>query len=331
MIHKIQYTSREEWLALRDKMEGFGGSDIGAVLGLSTWATPYSVWARKTGRIAPLEDNERLRQGRDLEGYVAQRFSELTGKSVHNVNAILQNDAYPRLFATIDRKVSNEDAGLECKTTSGFASKRFRGGEFPANYYAQCVAYLAVSGLTTWYLAALVLGEEFKVYVITRDEKMEKPEWAESIVRVGDDEIAALNDAANGFWDEFFAEGSEKKDVGPSPDGRKPTGDAINEIYRTASRKDIDLSMVEEKLLAREEIEERIKDLKQESDRLKQEVELFMGDADYGQSEKMKVSWKESTRTTFDKKAISKYFKGDIPEEFFNTSVSRTMRVSKRK
>ena len=63
--------SREEWLKLRKKT--IGGSDAAAVVGLSKWASPYSVWADKTGKVPDKEDSEAMRQGRDLEEYVASR------------------------------------------------------------------------------------------------------------------------------------------------------------------------------------------------------------------------------------------------------------------
>ena len=66
MLTKISTAnmSREDWLA--ERRHSLGGSDMGAVLGLNRWSSPYSVWAEKTGRLPPKEDNEAMRQGRDL-------------------------------------------------------------------------------------------------------------------------------------------------------------------------------------------------------------------------------------------------------------------------
>lgn len=61
--------SREEWLMRRRKT--IGGSDAAGIVGLSRWTSPFSVWADKTGRAAEKEDTEAMRQGRDLEDYVA--------------------------------------------------------------------------------------------------------------------------------------------------------------------------------------------------------------------------------------------------------------------
>ena len=111
-----------------------------------------------------------MRQGRDLEEYVASRWAEETGKKIQRINAMLYRDTYPFAHADIDRWVRGENAGLECKTTSVMNLKHFRGGDFPANYYVQCVHYMAVTGADRWYLAVLVFGQGFYHFTIERDE-----------------------------------------------------------------------------------------------------------------------------------------------------------------
>ena len=46
-----------------------------------------------------------MRQGRDLEEYVAQRFTEATGLKVRRANAIYQNEEHPLLLADFDRLI----------------------------------------------------------------------------------------------------------------------------------------------------------------------------------------------------------------------------------
>ena len=120
---------RAEWLELRKKT--IGGSDAAGIVGLSAYATPYTVWANKTGRLPDSEDNEAMRQGRDLEEYVAKRWMEATGKAVRRCNAMLYNSLYPFAHADIDRSVIGENAGLECKTTSTLNIRQFHGVDFP--------------------------------------------------------------------------------------------------------------------------------------------------------------------------------------------------------
>ena len=56
--------SREEWLRMRKT--GIGGSDAGAICGLNPYASAISVFHDKTTEELDLQDNESMRQGRDL-------------------------------------------------------------------------------------------------------------------------------------------------------------------------------------------------------------------------------------------------------------------------
>jgi len=53
-----------EWLKWRKK--GIGGSDAAAIAGLNPWKSPIAVYLDKIGETEPIEDNERMRIGRDF-------------------------------------------------------------------------------------------------------------------------------------------------------------------------------------------------------------------------------------------------------------------------
>lgn len=79
IITNVNNLSRKEWLELRQV--GIGGSDAAAACGLSHWKSPAQLYLEKTTEIEKEEsESEHLRQGRDFEDYVAQRFTEKTGK-----------------------------------------------------------------------------------------------------------------------------------------------------------------------------------------------------------------------------------------------------------
>lgn len=265
--------SREEWL---EKRKGsIGGSDAAAILGLSRFSTPYTVWADKTGRLSPAEDTEATRQGRDLEEYVARRWTEETGKRVGKVNAMLYNPAYPFAHADVDRRVIGESAGLECKTTSAISLKRFRGVEFPEQYYVQCVHYLAVTGWDRWYLAVLVLGREFLHYTLERDQA----------------EIDALMEAERKFWTLV------ENDTPPGMDGSLVTSAALRDVYKdTGSGDVVDLQEREMLLLeyrrllaVRSENEKRIR-------QIKQTLMQDLAGAEEGRCGNFRVGWKPQKR-----------------------------------
>ena len=289
--------SREEWLA--ERRNAIGGSDTSAILGLNPYATPYTVWADKTGRLPEKEDNEAMRQGRDLEQYVADRFTELTGKKTRKVNAILKNPAYPWASANIDRDIVGEDSGLECKTTSVLNLRHFKGGEFPAQYYTQAVHYLAITEYYRWYVAVLILNKGFMIYQLTRIPDDTVPEWCESSVFVSDDEIAALMNAEREFW------ALVESDTPPDLTGAEADENALGAIFLGGGENTVDLAGMGGTIERYNSIKNRIKDLQTELAACEQTIKAALGDDERGQAAGWIVNWKTQTRRTFDAKAYA--------------------------
>ena len=276
--------SREQWLELR--RQGIGGSDAAAIVGLDRYRSAFDVYAEKIGLKPEQPDNEAMRQGRDLEQYVAERFMEATGKKVRRRNAMLQHPEYPFMTANIDRWVVGENAGLECKTTSVLNRTKFSQGEFPPNYYVQCVHYMAVTGAERWYLAVLVLNKAFYVFTIERDEA----------------EIQALIDAEKDFWENHVL-----KQIPPAPDGTESTSELIKQLFPEArEREEIALYGHEDKIQQYLELDAQVKELTQKRDALKQELQLAMSDAEIGRAQGYVVEWKNQVRQTLDTQKLKK-------------------------
>lgn len=304
------HMNHEDWLA--ERRRGIGGSDAAAIIGLNPWRTPYSVWADKTGQLPPKEDNEAMRQGRDLEQYVAERFMAETGKKVRRKNQIIRNEKYPFAHANVDRLIVGENAGLECKTTSMLNMRQFKNGEFPDTYYCQCVHYMAVTGADRWYLAVLVYGRDFLIFTIERDE----------------DEIAALMAEEKHFW-ETYVEAEEA----PPVDGYSPTTEAINVIYKDGISNDtpIDLFGRESVFDNLSNIKARINELKKDQEQCEQIIKSDLGNNEYGQVGRYSVSWKEQSSRRFDHKRFAE----DNPDldlsDYYKVSSSRVLRVKEAK
>lgn len=284
VLAKTLEMPRDEWLELRRK--GIGGSDAAAIVGLDRWRSAFDVYADKVGLKQEEPDNEAMRQGRDLEGYVASRFAEVTGKKVRRRNAILQHPEYPHIIANIDRWVVGENAGLECKTTSVLNRAKFSQGEFPPSYYVQCMHYMAVTGAERWYLAVLVLNKAFHVFTIERDEA----------------EIAALVQAEKHFWEEHVL-----KQIPPAPDGSESTSEIIKQLFPEARESaEIALFGYEYKIQQYLELDAKVKVFESERDKLKQEIQLAMADAEIGRAQGYIVEWKNQTRQTLDTQRLKK-------------------------
>lgn len=273
---------REEWLELR--RQGIGGSDAAAIVGLDRYRSAFDVYAEKIGLKPEQPDNEAMRQGRDLEGYVASRFCEQTGKKVRRRNAILQHPEHHWMLGNIDRWVVGENAGFEAKTTSVLNRAKFNQGEFPPNYYVQCVHYMAVTGAERWYLAVLVLNKSFHVFTIERDEA----------------EVQALIAAEKDFWENHVL-----KQIPPTPDGSESTSELIKTMYPEAKEHfTASLFGYEEKISTYLNIDNQIKELERKREAIKQELQLAMDEAEIGRARGYIVEWKNQVRQSLDTKKL---------------------------
>lgn len=274
--------SRSEWLERRRKT--IGGSDAAGIVGLSRWASPFSVWAEKTGRVVDKEDTEAMRQGRDLEDYVARRWMEESGKRVYRLPAMLYNHKYSFAHADVDRMVMGEQAGLECKTTFSLDLKQFNGVEFPVQYYAQCVHYLAVTGADRWYLAVLAYGRGFFTFTLERNQA----------------EIDALMTAEQDFWKLV------EMDTPPDADGSDATTAALQEVYPFSQTVTADLFGRDTVLREYMRLKAEQKALDNRLGEIENTIKADMGEAESGTCGLFRISWKSQTRQTFQAKAFAK-------------------------
>lgn len=305
-ITTLKRPERDEWLAMRRSY--IGGSDAAAVVGLNSYVSPYSLWCEKKGITPDFIGNLATDVGTYLEGFIADRFAQETGKKVRRNNFCIFNTDYPWAMADIDRDIIGEDAGLECKSTSALNMKQYKGGMYPDRFYVQCVHYMAVTGKSRWYLAVLIGNNDFKVFTIERDE----------------DEIAALMEAEKAFA-ELMA-----SDTPPAVDGTEATEKAVR---AQADASDIDMDTVID-LSEREQLLDHYYDLKSQSDDIDREMESIrqqlmtdMQKNALARTQHYKLSYRPQERRTFDWKALHKSYADLDLEPFFKTSRSRTLRI----
>lgn len=278
----LEGLTKEEWLLHRKK--GITGTDAGAIVGLDPYKSAFAVYQDKVSDEITDSDNEAMRQGRDLEEYVARRFVEETGLKVRRANAIFQNEEHPFMLADFDRLIVGQKAGLECKTVSPYSSDKWKDGEIPVHYQMQVQHYLAVSGFSCWYIAAVIFGREFIVRRIDRDEEI----------------IHLLVTIEQRFWEDHVM-----KRVMPEPDGTDSCSEQISKLYGKADmRKSIQLCGFDSMLQRREELVGLIGKMEKEKSVIEQKIKVEMQDAAYGLTKDFRVSWTDFESRRLDTKKL---------------------------
>ena len=296
--------SHEEWLNLRKT--GIGGSDAGAICGLNPYSNAISVYRDKTSDEVNDIDNEAMRQGRDLEEYVAQRFMEETGLKVRRSNMMYRSTENPFMIADVDRLVVGEDAGLECKTASAYNADKWKDDAIPDHNLIQCYHYMAVTGKRTWYIAVVILGRDFKYRKVT---------WDDAIIR-------NLISIEKDFWENNVC----KKQM-PDPDGSKVCDEILEQYFHTARNESaVELYGFDDKLRRREEVLELKEKLETEQRQIEQEIKLFMQDSEVAFSDGFKVSWSNVDTARIDTKRM-KEEEPDIYRKFLKVTSSRRFTI----
>lgn len=298
---------KEEWL--KHRQAGIGGSDASCIAGLNPWKSAIQLYMDKKEENPQEQKSLRMELGNRLEGLVAELFTEATGLKVRNVNGILKNDKYPFAIANIDRAIVGEKAFLECKTTNSYALKEWEEG-VPAHYEIQCLHYMAITGATHCYIAALIGNSDFIWHKIERDQET----------------IDYLMQIERDFW-----ENNIEKDVVPMPDGSDAYSEYLKKKYDKSNGQVIELHLLENgvnKLNRYDEIVADIKVLESEKKLIEQEIQLHMEAFEVAKIGDRKVTWKSSSRNTIDSKKL-KAEMPDIAQQYMKTSTSRTFRVGK--
>jgi len=190
-----------------------GGSDIGAIIGVSKYRSALDVWLEKTGKHVDTKDSLALRFGSFAEDFIASEYARYIALPVvAHANPIIHRN-YTYLAGHIDRFVLPDSytalfdgAGmlqasklLECKTANGFTQREWGEAgtdEIPLQYLTQCLWYLELTQLPSIDLAVLIGGSDFRIYTVEADFLLQQ----------------LLVEKALHFWSEYVV-----KDCPPPP------------------------------------------------------------------------------------------------------------------
>ncbi|MGK9463982.1 YqaJ viral recombinase family protein [Streptomyces sp. G6] len=206
----------DQWHAAR--AQGIGGSEIAAVLGLSPYESRFSLWHRKKGLIAPVEESEEMYWGKVHEPGICARFQTEHPDLTLTIAPTYAHPARPWQIANPDRHAGPDL--LEAKTSRDAEGWGEEGtAQIPVHYRAQCLHYMDVTGARRCWVAVLIAGSEYREYVVDYDE----------------DEARILRDAGARFMDDLA------RDIRPPIDGHNATYQTVRELPDGLDDVDVDI------------------------------------------------------------------------------------------
>lgn len=193
-IEEIVVDDREEWLTIRNSLNGIGGSECGTVLGLDSYKSRIRLFYQKIG-LAPntYKDNIYAFMGRLLEDKIVELyehydedeevmlFNHTNGIKTREVEIrknIMRNPDFPGLFMNVDGRVAHHPEYspggiLECKMVSGQVANKWAMG-FPVKYIAQAQHYMFLPNTDWAELAQITDGVKFNVTYIPKSESLQE-------------------------------------------------------------------------------------------------------------------------------------------------------------
>ena len=266
----------------KDRNKFIGGSDVGTILGVNKFKSPYQLFLEKTGQLEPenIDNKLQVKLGHKMEQVVAELYEEELGCKVQQSLRSYRCKEYPYFVGHIDRKVVGKKKGLEIKTTSSWNKTDYKEGEVPPSHYYQALFYMVMTGYREWDIATLRDNNQFYISHVAWDE-----EQAEYM-------IAKLNR----FWKCVL-----DKTWGLEIDGSEETSDALDKAYsNTVPSNDlttVDTQNMEYSMNTYLELKETLKRTENAIKAFENSVKAVLQETEVGIIDGThKVTWKQYTR-----------------------------------
>lgn len=272
---------------LETRRQGIGGSDIGAICGLSPYKTPVEVYLSKVQPAEPYTPSPQAHWGSLMEPLIAQDYA-LRHRVALDHPDTQTHKVYDWAIGNVDALVPKK-AVVEFKTVWPGSPMEGQFGEegtdkVPDSYLAQVLWYMAIFDLPRAYLVAMFMrSATVREYVIERQAPLEslllergRLFWENHIVMQHPPAPQKLTDV-----DRLFKRADEGLELEASP-----------ELYDLCGR-------------LRERREE-LKRITKEAEELEIQIKADMGNAAILTWESRPVvTWKNSTSKVFDQKQFA--------------------------
>lgn len=291
-----QQEDEKEWLNVRTK--GIGGSDIGAICGVSPFTSARQVYFNKTGQYEEAlkpgaAQMERMHFGHLLEPIVADEFARRTGKKLLEAEATFCHKDFPWMRANVDRLIVDDNGKpygiLECKTTSEYNNEEWESGEILMSYVYQLNWYLHILDLEYGAFACLVGGNKFYYYEVFRNDELINN---------------TLLPAANSFWFDNVLALKE-------PELQATDTEFANMVYADVEKNsEITLDGEDANELARVvfECKRKIKELENTMEEAQNRLKDRLQDHEIGYCRDYTIKWSPRSTTRVDTAVLKKNF-----------------------
>lgn len=315
----VRCADADEWAVERNR--SIGGSDVAAILGLSKWNSPTSVYLakidpEKAAATAKDKTNPVMKFGDIMEPVIAEQFKhDHPDILVRRANAILRPIKRPWVHASLDFECREPDGTwgvLEIKCAASEAQWK---ESVPDYYVVQGQHYLAVTDRSyVWFAVFFRDSCTFRYYRLDRDEHL----------------ITKMEEKVDAFWENVVSNTPPTKMVGTDDEMA-----ALTAIY--ARPKNVSPTVTDEEAEnladAYETVSAQIKALEKRKRAFADQLCAKVGDnsAIILARSGRRVSWIRTERETYDTKAMIR----DNPQmaEPYKKTVTQSqgIRIAKKK
>ncbi|SHH24559.1 YqaJ viral recombinase family protein [Clostridium grantii] len=301
--------ARSEWL--KSRCNSVGGSEIAKIAGYSKYGSAFTVFNEKLGLSEKFKGNIHTVFGNRMEPMIREwiqedfekatkiklnsfeypymmvhKKDEFFSANIDGLGKLSEDYKYYENLDTGEVRVIPKDEllGLEIKTASEFLKKMWAGDEIPDEYYCQCQWYMGITGLN-YFLIVYLLGKEVKWKVVPRNEE----------------DIKALFEIGKTFWNENIL-----KKIPPAPIGLQCETKEI--LYSQSLDNDVEANISDSKLERFKEIDNEIKALEKDKERIKQLIYLDLGNSKKGSDGLFKVTRYEIKKDKIDNKLLKEKY-----------------------
>lgn len=295
-------SSREQFLLERKK--GIGGSDVAAIMGLSSFKTALDVYLDKMTSLIEDEDkkvNENLKRGTRAEKYILEEYAERTGEVLeYNLPMIVDRD-YPFMIGHIDAKVKDQKVIIEAKSTKCWPKSWEE--KIPQHYLMQIAYYASIFDADRVDVPVLFGGWEYRCFTYWRDAELE----------------SRIRTAVVKFWNDHILKSTP------------PAAQSLEELRQVSlsidSKKAIEADSGMQKVVKEwREVMAARKILEEREAKLRFNIQEYMGDAGLLEAGRLKVELQSHYTNRLDTNLL----KNDYPtiyRNYLRTSETRTLKL----